>query len=99
MPNTQTRHNQLVNSLPPMTDIIRGSLLCYHHEGCRCHPHGRYGPYWYLSVNTGGKTKMRKLQDSQVPYVRQAIKNYKRWWKTCLRIIELNTQLAVSKEK
>ena len=90
--------DQLIAELPPMTDIIRGSLLKYYHEGCRCHPKGRYGPYWYLSVKLQGRTKMRKLQDHQVPHVRAAIANYKRWWEACLKIIELNTQAALARE-
>lgn len=86
----------LIAHLPPLADIIRGTLLRYVHQGCRCHPKGRY-VYWYLSVNLGGKTKMRKLQDHQVPQVRQAIRNYHRWQKDCRKIFELNTQLLLSK--
>ena len=94
-----TDRNQLIAELPPLTNLIKGSLLCYHHEGCRCHPKGRYGPYCYLSVNQDGKTKMRKLDNDQVPNIRQALKNYQRWWKTCLRIFEINTQLTLSKKE
>lgn len=93
-----TQRNRLIKSLPALTGIIRGSLVRYYHEGCRCHPNGRYGPYWYLSVNQAGRTRMRKLHDHHVPYVRQAIRNYHRWQKTCLRIFELNTQLAIARE-
>ncbi len=46
-----TRGARLIGSLPPYVDLIRGSLVRYHHEGCRCHPNVRYGPYCYLSVN------------------------------------------------
>jgi len=88
----------LIASLPPMSHLIRGSLVRYYHEGCRCHPHGRYGPYWYLSVNQGGRTKMRKLQAQEVAQVRRALKQYERWWKSCLRIFELNTQLTLARE-
>ena len=96
---TDAKRTELIAELPDLTQVVRGSLLKYYHEGCRCHPKGRYGPYWYLSVKMNGKTKMRKLQDHQVPAVREAIKNYERWWKTCLRIFELNTQIALNKEE
>lgn len=95
---TIQERDRLIASLPPMTTLIRGSLVRYYHEGCRCHPHGRYGPYWYLSVNQGGRTKMRKLQAHQVPQVRRALKEYERWWQSCLRIFELNTQLTLARE-
>jgi hypothetical protein len=81
-----------------MAAIIRGSLLRYHHQGCRCHPKGRYGPYWRLSVNYGGRTRMYQLRPNQVPHVRRALKNYQRWWKTCLRIFEANTRLLLAQE-
>jgi len=92
------RRDQLIAKLPPLQKVLRGSLLKYYHEGCKCHPKGRYGPYWYLSVKMEGKTKMRKLQDHHVAQIKAAIKNYERWWKDCLRVFELNTQLILNKE-
>lgn len=92
------KRDKMIESLPPMEDLVRGSLLRYYHEGCPCHPKGRYGPYWYLSVNVQGRTKMRKLEDRRVPLVRQALKNYQRWWKTALKIMAINTELTLSKE-
>ncbi|MBI4669849.1 MAG: hypothetical protein HY747_11850 [Elusimicrobia bacterium] len=92
------KRQQLIDSLPLMSEIIRGSLLREYHKNCPCHPKGRYGPYWRLSVNQGGKTRMRQLRDDHLPQVRQALKNYRRWWETCLRIIEINTEIMISKE-
>lgn len=97
MPNPKQRR-KLLADLPDMTEIIRGSLVPYYHEGCPCHPKGRYGPYWRLSVNQAGRTRMHHIPPHKVQAIRQAIKNYQRWWKTCLRIFELNSQLALSKE-
>lgn len=97
MPNSKQR-DRLIAGLPPVTGIIRGSLVPYYHEGCPCHPKGRYGPYWRLSVNTGGRTRMRHVPLRQVSRIRKAINGYHRWWKTCLRIIEFNTELALAKE-
>lgn len=94
----ESLRDQLIASLPPLTGIVRGSLLREFHEGCPCHPKGRYGPYWRLSLKQGGRTKMRQLKGRQLSIVRRAVKNYQRWWKTCLRIFELNTQLALSQE-
>jgi len=91
-----TRRDRIIATLPPFDDIIRGSLLRYVHEGCSCHPKGRYGPYWRLSVKYGGRTRMFQLQPHQVPRVQRALKNYDRWWKACLRIMELNTQAILA---
>lgn len=94
----QSERDQLRASLPPLTDIIRGSLLREFHDGCPCHPKGRYGPYWRLSIHQGGRTTMRQLKGRQLIAVRRAVKNYERWWNACLRIFELNTQIALSQE-
>lgn len=90
------RRDHLIHSLPPMNRIIRGSLMKYFHEGCRCHPHGRYGPYWYLSVKLGGKTKMRRIPDPHLPVFRKAVQNHDRWEKLSFQIFELNTLIARS---
>jgi hypothetical protein len=41
---------------------------------------------------------MRKFHTHQVPQIRRALKNYERWWKTCLRIFELNAGVTLSQE-
>ena len=107
-PRIQSRplrlRDQNIARLPAWPNIIRGTLkhsrLTCGNPGCRCRRAKRYrhGPYWYLSVNMDGRTKTRLLQDHHVPSIRQGIKNYHRWWKTCLRIFEINTQLALAKE-
>ena len=91
-----TRH--LIESLPPMTAIIQGSLVRYYHQDCRCHPKGRYGPYWRLSVKLEGRTKMYQVQPRQLPKIRKAISDHRRWWKTCLRIFVANTERLLAQE-
>lgn len=92
-----SQRDALIRSLPELPHFMRGSLIRQVHDHCRCHPNGRY-IYWYLSINQKGKTQTHKLPDHQVPLIRQALKDYNRWWKTCLKIFELNTQIALSKE-
>lgn len=94
---TSSSPDPLIHKLPPMKNLIRGSLVRYVHDHCKCHPNGRY-VYWYLSIKEGGRTRMRKLKDDQVPRIRQALKDYDYWWKTCLKIFEINTDIAFSKE-
>ena len=92
-----SQRDALILSLPKLQQLIRGSLIRQVHDHCRCHPNGRY-IYWYLSINQKGKTQTHKLKDQQVSLVRQALKDYNRWWKTCLKIFELNTHIALSEE-
>ena len=104
VPLLRARERDLAR-LPAWPDIIRGTLkhsrLTCGNPGCRCHraKRLRHGPYWYLSVNMAGRTKMYKLQDRHAPLIRQGIKNYHRWWKTCLRIFEANTRRILAQEE
>lgn len=94
----QSQRKHLIASLPPLTHILRGTLLREHHHGCPCHPKGRYGPYWRLSVNQAGRTRMRQLKPHQLARVRQAAKNYQRWRKICRRIFDLNARILLAQE-
>lgn len=77
---------------------MRYRLPCKRPACRRCRPGGpKHGPYYYLSVKLNGRTRMRKLQDHHVPFVRQGIKNYHRWWKLSVRIFEHNTQALLAK--
>jgi len=93
------KRDSIIKALPSLKGIIRGTLLKYHHEHCKCHPNGKYGPYWYLSMSQNGRTKMRKLQDTQVPEIRKALKTYDKYRKMCEEIFQINIKLARGEEK
>jgi hypothetical protein len=101
-PLRQTRA-QLIASLPPWEQIIRGTLIRYRltcgKPSCRCHqdPRFRHGPYWYLSVSfPHGKQTKHLLPVDQARAARQAIDAYQKLWKTLCRISEIN--LAILKQ-
>lgn len=98
----KTSLQSLTQRLPPWPQLIRGSVVRYKmtcgRKNCRCHRGFKHGPYWYLSVNRKGKTKMFLIPKQKLAEVRRAVRNYNRWWNTCLRIFEVNTQAALSKE-
>ncbi len=72
-----------VKSLPPLKEIIRGTLLLRYmtcgNKNCKCHKGEKHGPYHYLTVNyPQGKIKCIKIADQDVKRVKKWQKNYKR---------------------
>jgi hypothetical protein len=63
------RRRELLARLPPLTRILRGSLVETYkrcgRQGCHCATDGGHGPKHYLSVSTTG-------QRSQLSYVPKA---------------------------
>ena len=92
--------NRELAKLPPLSAIVRGTLIRYHltcgNRKCRCHREKRYrhGPYWYVTVSYGkGKRKRYLLPAQQVAKARQAIAAYDRLWRGLCRISEINLAL------
>ena len=88
---------KLAASLPPATDILRGSLLhrhIRHSKGCAVCASGPGHPVWVLAVSyPGGRTKQISLSAEQKPMVEQWLLNYRKLKDTLERICELNQQL------
>lgn len=91
--------NKLIGSLPPLHDILRGSLLqrrTFHPSSvpcstCAC---GEGHLQWVLNVNyPGGKTRQITLHAAQVAGVRRRLRNLDRVRQGLERICEINQQL------
>lgn len=94
IPNARTK---LAASLPPTTEILRGSLLhrrIRHRSGCAVCACGGGHPVWVLTVSyPGGRTKQISLSPEQKTLVQQWLRNYSKLKDTLERICELNMQL------
>ena len=88
---------KLAASLPPSTEILRGSLLhptIRHRSGCAVCAKGHGHPVWVLTISyPGGHTKQISLSAEQKPLVQQWLRNYHKLKDTLERICELNLQL------
>jgi hypothetical protein len=74
------RRRHLATDLPPITDILRGSLLqrtIRHKKGCaKCEAGGGH-PVWVLTVGyAGGVTRQFSIRPEMRPQVEQWLKNY-----------------------
>ncbi len=91
------RKQAIIASLPPFTEMVRGSIferrIKCGKASCRC-AHGQGHPTTYLSVSfKEGKTVQITVPKNLVPKVRGWVKNYSEFWSALEQISEINRQL------
>lgn len=92
------RREGLVRLLPPLGEILRGSLmeryLTCGNLSCKCARGERHGPVWYLSVTLDQSHRAgRTIAADQVEQVRGWIDNYHRVKQHLEKISNINREL------
>jgi hypothetical protein len=92
------RRQGLAQQLPPVTEILRGSLVERYvtcgNPACKCAKGERHGPLWYLTVTLGrGRTTGGIVPPENVDQVRGWIENYHTVKEHLERISEINREL------
>ena len=92
------RREDLVKFLPPLEEVLRGSLmeryLTCGNPGCRCARGERHGPVWYLSVTLDQSHRTGfTIPADQLDQVRQGIDNYQRTKTNLEKISDINREL------
>jgi len=92
------RREGLVKVLPPLTEILRGSLmeryLTCGNPSCKCARGERHGPVWYLSVTLDQSHRSgTTVAAGQVEQVRRWIENYHRVREYLEKISDINREL------
>lgn len=92
------RKQGLAKLLPPVTEILRGSLIERYvtcgNPGCKCARGERHGPIWYLTVTLGpGRTTGGIIGADHVERVRAWIENYHTLKGHLEKISEINREL------
>jgi len=88
----------LIHKLPAPTKIIQGSLVvyrttCYRPGACHCHKGKKHGPYWYLSMRRGGKTKKVLIPKKKLPLIQRYLHNWRLYSHLIRQIMETNLEL------
>jgi hypothetical protein len=88
----------LVSELPPLEEMVRGSLLTRYRRcgkpNCHCVKTRGHGPAHYLVVtHRRGKTEQILLSADMVAVARQYLENYKRWRSVLEKVSNCNRQL------
>ena len=94
----QKRREGLTKVLPPLSEILRGSLmeryLTCGNPDCKCARGERHGPVWYLSVTLDqSHRKGSTVPPEQVDQVRRWIENYHQIKERLEKISEINREL------
>jgi hypothetical protein len=88
----------LAEQLPPVTEILRGSLVQRYvtcgNPSCKCAKGERHGPMWYLTVTLGpGRTTGGIVSPEKVEQVRGWVDNYHKVKEHLEKISEINREL------
>src|SRR5450631_2191836 len=91
------RRQGLAKLLPPVTDILRGSLVERYvtcgNPACKCARGERHGPIWYLTVTLGrGRTTGGIISGEHLDQVRSWIENYHQLKDHLEKISEINRE-------
>ena len=94
----RNRRQGLTRLLPPLAEILRGSLmeryLTCGNPNCKCAKGERHGPVWYLSVTLDqSHRKGSTVPADQVEQVRRWIENYHRVKEQLEKISDINREL------
>jgi hypothetical protein len=92
------RRKGLAQQLPPVTEILRGSLLERYvtcgNPACKCAKGEQHGPIWYLTVTLGpGRTTGGIVPEEKVAEVRGWIENYYKLKDHLEKISDINREL------
>jgi hypothetical protein len=92
------RRKGLARQFPPVTEILRGSLVKRYvtcgNPSCKCARGERHGPVWYLTVTLGrGRTTGGVIPADKVDQVRGWIENYQGVRDRLEKISEINREL------
>jgi hypothetical protein len=94
----RNRRDGLLKLLPPLREILRGSLterfLTCGKPDCRCARGERHGPVWYLSVSLDQLHRTGTTVPShQIAEVRRGIQSYHRVKEHLEKISNINREL------
>lgn len=94
----RNRRQGLTKLLPPVAEILRGSLMERYmtcgNPNCKCAKGARHGPVWYLSVTLDqSHRKGSTVPSDRVAQVRRWIENYHRVREHLEKISDINREL------
>ena len=92
------RREGLTKLLPPLGEILRGSLMQRYltcgNPDCKCARGERHGPFWYFSVTLDQSHRTGStVPPDQVEQVRRWIENYHQVKESLEKISDINREL------
>lgn len=98
----KARRRRLAARLSDPSVMLSGSLVSQTRRcgrsGCWCADGDGHGPYAYLSVRTGGSTRLRYVPAAQVPVVRRWLQRTAVFEAVLAQICAINAELLARRE-
>lgn len=98
----RARRGRLVGSLPDLEAILRGALLTQGRrcgkEGCRCQTGDPHGPYTYLAVRAGGRSRLIYVPAALIEPARRRLELGARAEEALAEIAAINLELLARRE-
>ena len=97
------RKREIVNNLPPLGEILRGTFIKVRSEcirpRCKCHKDKKYrhGPYYRVSYGKGKRVHHIYVPLAWRKKAREWTHNYKKIWEGIEKISALNIKLLKTK--
>jgi hypothetical protein len=97
------RRQALLRQLPPLTEILRGSLIERYKPcgkpGCKCAEGPGHGPKYYLSISyPGSRPRMDYVPQGFYEQATEFLANYQRTREILEEICEINRELLQRRE-
>jgi hypothetical protein len=94
MPKDLERRRRILANLPPLEEVLRGSVVARFlrcgKPGCHC-VEGAGHPATYLSVtHAGGRTEQISLPSELVPLAERGVAAYRAWWAAVEKLSAIN---------
>jgi hypothetical protein len=91
------RRQRLVAKLPPLEQVVRGSVLTRElrcgKPSCHCAEGPRHVATYLAVTFAGGRTEQISLPAALVPQAREWVANYQAWWDAVEEISAVNREL------
>ena len=88
----------LVQSLLRQRELLRGSVFARWgecgKEGCACRQGRKHGPYYVLSMRSGGKGAFAYLEGARLDRARSLVERYREFRRGLRRLKKLNLELV-----
>ncbi len=98
------RRKTLLRQLPPLDEVLRGSLIERYKRcgkpGCKCAQGRGHGPKYYLSLSrSGAHPEMDYIPQSDQPQAEQYLHNYRRIRDILDELCAINRELLRRRER
>jgi hypothetical protein len=94
MPLKRERQRRVLAKLPPLEEVLRGSVVVRFlrcgKPGCHCAQSEGHRASYFCVTLPGGKTEQISLPADLIPLVARGIATYHAWWAAVEKISALN---------